>query len=132
MLMMVDDDDDNHCTTPQSAAALSLIRAWSAKTVEVMAKLAQDPSAYLAERMESLEDGSNPELLALFEKAGKGDKAAAFEAQKVIAEQELGGCECLARACMFIRTSHGAILDSGTVLFITAGSPPLPTSTSSV
>lgn len=44
--------------------------------------------------MAVLEDGSNPELLALFDKAGKGDAAAAIEAQKIIVEEELGGCKC--------------------------------------
>lgn len=60
-----------------------------------MTKLVQDPSSYLAERMARFEDGSNPELLALFEKAGNGDQAAALQAQKIIAEEELGGREFL-------------------------------------
>lgn len=82
-------------TTPQSANALKLIRNWSFKTAEVMTKLVQDPSSYLAARMTSLQDGSNPELLALFEKAGNGDQTAALQVQKIIAEEELGGREFL-------------------------------------
>jgi hypothetical protein len=60
-----------------------------------MTKLAQDPDTYLAERMEYYMGGESEisqKLEALYEKAGQGDKAAALEAQRIMANEELGGC----------------------------------------
>lgn len=71
------------------------MRNFAAKSVELMTYLAKDPSLYIAERMAKLESRENPELLALFEAAGAGDQQAAIEAQKIIVEEELGGCESL-------------------------------------
>lgn len=69
------------------------MRDFAAKTVGLMTDMAKDPSNYIADRLARLENGDNPELLALFEKAGEGNQQAALDAQKIIVEEELGGGE---------------------------------------
>jgi hypothetical protein len=84
--------------TPQSAAALSAIRAWSANTINTMVQIAENPDGYFAGKMTELEaslkeGGENAALVELGKQAEQGNKTAANLFQKAIANQQFNGRE---------------------------------------
>lgn len=111
----------------QSAAALSAIRAWSAKTIDTMTQIAGNPDEYFAGKMRELQASldlpENAALKQLGEQAKQGNKTAANLFQQTIANQQFDGREYVcARGCVRQALGHSSPLS-----FFPSPSPPRPT-----